>query len=54
MHHALDMESVAKKNSVKPTSISFLSEDDALAYLAKILVDAYFEQKKYGQTKATR
>ncbi len=30
---------------------SFASEDEALGYLAKVLVGAYFEQKKYAQFK---
>jgi len=32
-------------------SRSFLSEDAALEHLAKILVDAYFKQKRYDRTK---
>ena len=29
---------------------SFVSEDEALAYLADVLVQAYFEQRKYART----
>jgi hypothetical protein len=30
-----------------------LSQDEALEYLAKILVEAYFEQRKYERTLQT-
>jgi hypothetical protein len=36
---------------VLTSAAPFASEDGALGYLAKVLVGAYFEQKKYAQSK---
>lgn len=30
---------------------TLVSQDEALEYLAKVLVDAYFEQRKYAETR---
>lgn len=40
-------ESVKIDGGVK----GFFSEDEALAYLAKVLVEAYFKQNQYERTK---
>ena len=38
-------------DKIKEGSLHFTSEDEALEYLAKVLVEAYFKQKKYERTK---
>ncbi len=46
---AVDVAALKRYNKGGPLASS--PEDKALAYLAKVLVEAYFEQKKYAPTK---
>lgn len=39
---------------ITPESQRFSSEDDALSYLARVLVEAYLEQKKHATTHLTK
>lgn len=54
--HSCSNESPIRRSSsgiTRTQPVSTLSEDEALAYLANVLVEAYFEQRKYARTRQT-
>ena len=47
----LDNFGVPKSVKIEKGFKKFFSEDEVLAYLAKVLVEAYFKQNRYERTK---